>query len=125
MEKEKALDILKSMAGGFLAESLDESELRELRDNMDRKIIDPEILLKNGFRKVEKYENVYVLHYSDLRRKVRWSVCADFDMCNISISSHCTKKSNWYHYMFNGTIGYVDELQAMMMIFKIDKEITV
>lgn len=121
----EALDILKSMAGGFYAESLDESELRELRDNMERKIIDTEILLKNGFKKEDKEGNLYVLRYSDLRRKVRWSVCVDFVMYDVAISSHCTKKSNWYHYMFNGTIDYVDELQALMRIFKIDKEITV
>ena len=96
---EKPLDLLKSIARGFYAESLDESELRILRDNMERKIIDQDILLKNGFKKVKKYENVFVLHYSDLRRKTQWSVCADFDMCNISISSHCMKCTNTYHYV--------------------------
>lgn len=121
---EKPLDLLKSIAGGFYAESLDESELRILRDNIERKI-DQDILLKNGFKKVKKYENVFVLHYSNLRRKIQWSVCVDFDMCNISISSHCMKFTNTYHYEFHGTIDYVGELQAIMRIFKIDKEITV
>ena len=92
---------------------------------MERKIIDPDILLKNGFKKMDKEGNLYELRYSDLRRKVRWSVCADFDMCNISISSHCMKFTNTYHYEFHGTLGYVDELQAVMRIFKIDREITV